>query len=174
MLAESVTAPTARVARRAGSALGELPGAGLVAAPLAVARQRWAAAARDARLVGAATVAAGRLDARSFLTGSVDEAVVWAEREVIPSVIDSLVPHLVAQTVPRIIEGAMPEIRLRVLPVVVDELTADPKVRDLVSEQGRGMIGDAARELRTSAAAAPPTTSTHRHGRGRPARRRGA
>jgi hypothetical protein len=56
--------------------------------------------------------------------------------------------------VPRVIEGALPEIRRRVIPVVIEDLTADPRVRDLVVEQGRGVIGDTAVQLRNGTAAA--------------------
>ena len=46
----------------------------------------------------------------------------------------------------------MPEIRASVLPAVVDDLTNDPKVRELVTEQSRGAIEDAAHSVRTATA----------------------
>lgn len=153
-LAGAMSTPPTLMARSAGRALRVLPGSGVLLGPLGVARDRWAAVTRDARMSGAATVAAGRLEAAAFLTESVDDGVGWAQREVIPSVVDGLVPHLLAETMPRLIEGALPEIRQVVLPVVIDDLTTDPKIRALVAEQGRGMMGDAAQELRGSAASA--------------------
>ncbi len=150
----AVLAPTRRAAGQARSVLSALPGSRVVGAPLAAARERVAAATRGARLRGAATVGSGRAQALVFLNESVDDGVDWAQREVVPQIVDGLVPHLVATTLPRIIDGALPDIRLRVLPVVVDDLTTDPKIRDLVSEQGRGMLGDAANELRATTATA--------------------
>ncbi len=145
----AVLAPGRRAAARAGRALAAMP---LLGGPVAFARERMAEVAQEARLRGAAAVEGGRFDASVFLTESVDGGVGWAQREVVPPIVDGLVPHLVAKTLPQLIEGAMPEIRLRVLPAVVDDLTTDPKVRDLVAEQGRGMLGEAADELRTTAA----------------------
>jgi hypothetical protein len=148
----AVTAPGTRIARRASRAAAALPGAGLVTGPLERARARLALATDEARHRGSATVGLGRSEAQAFLRRSVADGVDWAQREVVPPIVDGLVPHLVSKTLPRLIDGAMPEIRLRVLPVVVDDLTTDPKIRGLVAEQGRGMIGDAAHELRDSSA----------------------
>jgi hypothetical protein len=41
-----------------------------------------------------------------------------------------------------------------VLPVVIDDLTSDPRVRNLVVEQSRGVLGDAAAQVRTGTAEA--------------------
>jgi hypothetical protein len=108
----------------------------------------------NARDAGRATIAAGREDAETFVRNSVADGISWAETQAVPRIVDSLVPHLVDSVVPRLIDGVMPEIRSKVLPAVVDDLADDPKIRELVMEQSRGVIGDAAEDVRTGAARA--------------------
>ena len=108
----------------------------------------------DARMRGQITVAAGRADARTFVQSTVDDGIGWAQADAVPRIVDGLVPQLVDEVVPRIIEGVMPEIRARVLPVVIEDLTNEPKLRELILEQSRSVIGDAADQLRTSTASA--------------------
>jgi hypothetical protein len=149
-----VAAPARRAAGRAKRVAGAVPGAALLATPVERARERLVNATELARLRGAATVGRGRAEAVTFLRGALVDSTGFAQREVVPGIVDDLVPHLVEQTLPRLIDGALPAIRAQVLPVVVDDLTNDPKVRDLVAEQGRGLIGEAAQELRDNTATA--------------------
>ncbi|HEY3007213.1 MAG TPA: hypothetical protein VGJ63_03995 [Micromonosporaceae bacterium] len=108
----------------------------------------------DARRLGTDTLDAGRAEALAFVRSNVDDGVAWAQANVVPQIVDGLVPHLVDEVVPRIIEGVLPEIRTRVLPVVIGDLATDPRVRDLVVEQGRGVLGDVAEQVRTGTATA--------------------
>ena len=48
----------------------------------------------------------------------------------------------------------MPEIRAKLLPAVIDDLADSPQLRDLMLEQGRGVVGDAAQHLRSTTASA--------------------
>jgi len=52
------------------------------------------------------------------------------------------------------LEGTLPEIRATVMPAVIDDLTHSPQVRELMLEQGRGVVDQAAEHLRSSSAAA--------------------
>jgi hypothetical protein len=115
-------------------------------------RARSAMANAGAR--GRDTIAASREAAARTLRGAMDDSIGWAEANVVPRVIDDLMPYLISSVVPRIIDGAMPQIREKVLPVVIDDMTRDPRVRELISEQGRGMVGDATEELRSTSATA--------------------
>jgi hypothetical protein len=108
----------------------------------------------NARDAGRATIAAGREDAATFVRSSVADGMAWAETQAVPRIVDSLVPHLVDSVVPRLLDGVMPEIRATVLPAVVDDLTNDPRVRELVMEQSRGVIGEAAQHVRSATASA--------------------
>jgi hypothetical protein len=108
----------------------------------------------EARSRGQAAVAESRADASAFVEAAVADGLAWAQAQVIPQIVDGLVPHMVDSVVPRIIEGAMPDIRARVLPMIIDDLTNDPKVRDLALEQGRGAVGEAAEHLRSTTASA--------------------
>jgi hypothetical protein len=108
----------------------------------------------DARRRGAQTVAAGRAEASALVQSTVTDGLAWAQAQAVPQIVDGLVPHLVDEVVPRLIDGVMPEVRERVLPVIIDDLTHDPQVRDLVLEQGRGVVGDAALHLRTTTSSA--------------------
>jgi hypothetical protein len=108
----------------------------------------------DARRVGRDTINAGRQDAEAFVRASVADGMAWAEATAVPRIVDSLVPHLVDSVVPRLLDGVMPELRSTVLPAMVDDLTNDPKVRELVMEQSRDLIGEAAQNVRSATASA--------------------
>jgi hypothetical protein len=143
-----------RVARFGGGLAAKLPGLRRLGSPVDRARQSFNRMTADARMRGQITVAAGRADARTFVQSTVDDGIGWAQADAVPRIVDGLVPQLVDEVVPRIIEGVMPEIRARVLPVVIEDLTNEPKLRELILEQSRSVIGDAADQLRTSTASA--------------------
>ncbi len=155
---QRVIEPASRVAAdrvdRAIERAAELPGAAIPARSIALSRARLARVMTKARSRGQATVAAGRADAQAFVNSSVAETLTWAQAKAVPQIVDGLVPHLVDEVVPRILEGALPEIRAKLLPAVIDDLAESPQVRDLMSEQGRGVVGDAAEHLRTTTASA--------------------
>jgi hypothetical protein len=117
-------------------------------------RERFSDLMLVAWATGRATVAAGRADADAFVRISVAEGTAWAGTQALPRIVDSLVPHLVKSVVPRLIEGALPEIRARVMPAVVDDLTNDPKVRDLVTDQSRAAVEDAVKHVHADVAQA--------------------
>jgi hypothetical protein len=144
----------ARLASRTATWASRLPGANVPRRSLWRSRERIDRMVAEARDRGAAAVAESRADATAFVQTTVNDAIAWAQAQAIPQIVDGLVPHLVDSVVPRIIDGAMPEIRSRVLPVVIDDLTNDPQVRDLMVEQGRGVVGEAAEHLRSTTASA--------------------
>ena len=132
-----------RTADRAANRSGVSPNAGLFAR----SRERFNEIMLDARATGRATVAAGREDADTLVRASLADGMARAGTQAVTRIVDSLVPHLVDSVVPRLIEGALPEIRARVMPAVVDDLTNDPKVRDLVTEQSRAAVEDAVKHV---------------------------
>jgi hypothetical protein len=146
--------PPTRLASRAAGWARWVPGANASRRSLSRSRQRFDRMVLDARRRGAATVAAGRAEATALVQTTVADGLAWAQAQAVPQIVDGLVPHLVDEVVPRIIDGAMPEVRARVLPVVIEDLTHDPQIRDLMREQGRGMVGEAAEHLRTTSATA--------------------
>ncbi len=154
LLALRAMSPPVRIASRAAGWAAFLPGAEASRRTLSRSRDRVGRAVLDARRIGAATVAAGRADATEFVQQTVSDGLAWAQARAVPQIVDGLVPHLVDEVVPRIIDGALPEIRDRVLPVVIEDLTTDPQVRDLVREQGMGVVGEAAQHLRTTTSSA--------------------
>lgn len=102
--------------------------------------------------VGTAVLAADA--AKGLFRRAASKPVQWAETALIPKVIDDLMPYLIASVVPRIIDGALPHIREKVLPVLIDDLTQSPQLRELITEQSRDVVADAAMDLRDSTAAA--------------------
>jgi len=144
----------ARLASRTATWAARLPGANVPRRSLDRSRERFDRMVAEARDRGAAAVAGSRADATAFVQATVNDAIAWAQAQAIPQIVDGLVPQLVDSVVPRIIDGAMPEIRSRVLPVVIEDLTTDPRVRELAVEQGRGVVGEAAEHLRTTSAGA--------------------
>jgi hypothetical protein len=131
-----------------------LPGAEASRRSLARSREVIDRVVAEARKRGEQTVSAGRADAAAFVQGTVTDGLAWAQSQAVPQIVDGLVPHLVDEVVPRLIDGALPEIRTRVLPVVIEDLTNDPRVRNLVLEQGRGAVGEATNNLRSTSASA--------------------
>jgi hypothetical protein len=145
--------PVRAAARTMDWAAG-LPGGHLPRSSLGRYRRAVDRVLAEARRRGEAAVSESRADATAFVQATVADGIAWAQAQVIPQIVDGLVPHLVDSVMPRIIEGAMPEIRSRVLPEIIDDLTNDPKVRDLAMEQGRGAAGEAAQHLRSTTATA--------------------
>jgi hypothetical protein len=139
-------------------------------AAVARGRERLDRAVDAARTRGQATMDTGRAEASAFLQDSINDGMAWAEQQavpqmvdglvphlvdtVVPQIVDGIVPHLVESVVPQLIDGVMPEIRARVLPVLIDDLTHDPQLRELVVEQSRDVVGEAAQQLRTATASA--------------------
>jgi hypothetical protein len=149
-LAQRAMRPPKRLARWTNT----LPGAN--------ARRRYASRYREAidrvmseaRKRGGSAMTAGRADASAFVHARVNDGMAWAQNRAVPQIVDGLVPHLVDKVIPRIIDGALPQIREKVMPVIIEDLTNDPQVRELVVEQGRGVVGEAAQQLRTTTATA--------------------
>jgi len=152
--ARRVGSPPIRVARRGAGWAARLPGVKRLSRPVARAREGVARVATDARARGQTTVAAGRDEAIIFLQTTVDDGLAWAQANAVPRVVDGMMPYLVDKVIPKIIDGALPEIRTRVLPVMIEDLASEPRVRELMMQQSRTVIGDAADELRSSSAAA--------------------
>jgi hypothetical protein len=92
--------------------------------------------------------------ARGLVRKAAAAPVTWAETKLVPKIIDDLMPYLVASVVPRIIEGVLPYVREKVLPIVIEDLTESPQLRDLITEQSRDVVADAATDLRDSTATA--------------------
>jgi hypothetical protein len=97
---------------------------------------------------GAIAMSRGRRDAESALRGVVDGSVDWAEKNVMPRVVEPMLPYVVNTLVPKVIDGVMPQVREKVLPVIIDDLSHDPKVRKLITDQSQSAVGEAAGELR--------------------------
>src|SRR5215475_11123836 len=124
--------PPTRAASRTLDWASKQTGIGVNTGIFGRTRARFGRALVEARNAGRATIAAGREDATAFVRSSVADGMAWAETQAVPRIVDSLVPHLVDSVVPRLIDGVMPEIRETVLPAVIDDLTNDPRVRELV------------------------------------------
>ncbi len=114
------------------------------------ARDKLFEAMDDAERRGRDTLAARRQGAASLVNTTVGDAMSWAQVKVVPQFIDDLVPHLISDVMPRLIDGALPEIRDRVVPVIIEDLTTDSRVEELVMAQSRGVIGQLAEQLRTN------------------------
>jgi len=114
------------------------------------ARDKLFEAMDDAERRGRETLAARRQGAASLVNTTVGDAMSWAQVKVVPQFIDDLVPHLISDVMPRLIDGALPEIRDRVVPVIIEDLTTDSRVEELVMAQSRGVIGQLAEQLRTN------------------------
>jgi hypothetical protein len=113
------------------------------------AQARVRAAVGEAERRGRDTIDGRRQDASDLMDTTVSGAVGWAQVNVMPQLIDDLVPHLISDVVPRLIDGALPEIKARVIPALIDDLTNDPRVRELILAQSRGVLGQVTEQIRT-------------------------
>lgn len=113
-----------------------------------------------AGLRGRDTLVSSRAAAVGALRTTVDDSLTWVEREIVPRMMDNLMPYLINSVVPRLVEGAIPEIRSKVIPVVIDDLTRDPRLQELITEQSRGMLANATDELRDTSATADDRIET--------------
>ena len=111
------------------------------------------AAIDQAERRGRETLDGRRHDANALVDTTVDGALTgvldWTQVNVMPKLVDGLVPHLISDVMPRLIDGAMPEIKNRVIPVLIDDLTNDPRVRELILAQSRGVLGQVTEQIRT-------------------------
>jgi len=154
-LAERV--PGAELPARTAARLSALPGpwrgAGAVGGwvgrlGLEVARASVARAVEQAQRRGRDTVDAGRQDARALVRTGLDQSLKWAHERALPPLIDGFVPYLIDSVMPRIIDGSLPQIRATVVPAIIDELSSSQQLRELVVDQGRDLVDDAADHLR--------------------------
>jgi hypothetical protein len=107
------------------------------------------AAVAQAERRGRAGIDGRRSDASSLVDSTVAGALGWVQVNVMPQLVDGLVPYLISDVMPRVIDGALPEINARVIPAVIDDLTNDPRVRELIVAQGRGVLGQVTEQMRT-------------------------
>jgi hypothetical protein len=103
----------------------------------------------EAERRGQESLAGGRQEANALADGAVQSAVAWAQVKVVPQIIDDLVPHIISDVMPRLIDGALPEIKARVIPALLDDLTNDPQIRELILSHSRGVMGQVTEQLRT-------------------------
>jgi len=108
----------------------------------------------EARARGDKTIRLGRLEAKGWLNRTMDDSIRWAERTIIPRVVDDMTPHIVNNVVPKVLDGVMPVIRSRVVPVIIEDLSTDERIRTLIQEQSHGMVSEATEELRENSARA--------------------
>jgi hypothetical protein len=137
-LVRRVMRPPVRFASRTVDIASYLSGSDSPRRSLSRSREIIGRVVSEARRRGEATVAAGRADATAFVEANVNDGIAWAQTRVVP----------------RLIDGALPEIRARILPVVIEDLTNDPRVRELVLEQSEGVVNEATQHLRSTTAAA--------------------
>jgi hypothetical protein len=91
---------------------------------------------------------------RSVVSNAVGAPVKWVEDKVIPKLIEDLMPYMVNNLMPKMIDEMLPQIRTVVLPVMIDDLTTDPRVRTMITEQSGSMVTAATDELREATAGA--------------------
>lgn len=168
-VARRIMGPPVRMASRGLDRATRAPGSDRPELLGSRSSERLSRIVSDAKKRGEASVAAGRVDASLFVQASVKDGIAWAQTQVVPQIIDAMLPYFLENVIPRVIDGVMPEIRSRVLPAVIDDLTRDPRLRDLVLEQSKGAVGEAAQHLRATTANADDRVEKafKRRGRGK-------
>lgn len=149
-VAARVVGPPVRLTGWCAAQAGKLPGANLVREPLSRGRRQLNDALGRVRSRGALVVTTSRDQAQRYLQANLDTALAWVEADIAPKMIDGLVPYLQAKVLPPLIAGSVPQIRADVVPVIIGDLTVDPRVRDLIVDQSRGVLTGATQEVRTT------------------------
>src|SRR5512139_1142913 len=62
----------------------------------------------DAGTRGAIVMSRSRRDAESALRGVMEGSMSWAEKRVVPKVVEDMMPYIVNTMVPKVIDGVMP------------------------------------------------------------------
>ncbi|MEV0270183.1 hypothetical protein AB0H43_15495 [Hamadaea sp. NPDC050747] len=108
----------------------------------------------------ARAVAPGVIDElMPYLTSSVlprflDAALPLIEAKLLPRLMESAMPLIEARMMPRLLDAAIPLLRDKVVPIMIKDLTESEELRELITEQSRDVVADAAGDLRDSTAAA--------------------
>jgi len=134
---------------------------GLVRRAAGLGTEAWQSG-KQAAATQVRSAAAAPLDwaEQNLIPKVVDDLMPYLVSSVVPRIIDGLTPYLVATAVPRILDGVLPQIRAQVLPLLIEDLTQSPQLRELITEQSRDVVADAATDLRDSTAAADDRVET--------------
>jgi hypothetical protein len=81
-------------------------------------------------------------------------AAGWTNRQVVQRVAESMKPYLIDEFVPEVIDGVLPKIRADVVPVVIEDLTNDERIQELVAAQSKDMLSRGVDEARHASAEA--------------------
>lgn len=79
-------------------------------------------------------------------------AAGWTDRQIVRRVAESMKPYLIEEFVPEVIDGVLPKIRADVVPVVIEDLTNDDRIQDLVATQSANMLSRGVAEARHASA----------------------
>jgi hypothetical protein len=107
-----------------------------------------------ARTRGQGAIASSKADASDWLQSTAGAPRKWAETKAIPQVMDDMTPYMAEEFMPKMIDAMMPHIRETVVPALIDDLTVDPRIRKMITEQSHGAVSAAADELRQVTASA--------------------
>jgi len=104
-------------------------------------------------------------DLMPYLTSSVlprflDAALPQIEAKLLPRLMEAALPLIEERMMPRLLDAAMPLLQAKVLPVMIRDLTESEELRELITEQSRDVVADAAGDLRDSTAAADDRVET--------------
>ena len=101
-----------------------------------------------ARGRGHQVLAGSREETDAWLHDVMQRSLAWAGHAIVPPVMDDAAPYVTQEFVPKVIEAVMPQIRATVVPAIIEDLTTDPRVRVMITEQSHGAVAAAADELR--------------------------
>jgi hypothetical protein len=108
----------------------------------------------DAATRGKQTMASSKDETAHWLQSAADGPLKWAEQSLIPRMVDDLTPYMVNTVAPKMIDGVLPQIRTTVVPAIIEDLTTDPRVLGMVTEQSHGAVAAATDDLREATATA--------------------
>jgi len=90
----------------------------------------------------------------------IDELMPYISAKLLPQILDAAMPYIEAKMLPRLLDAAMPLIQAKVMPVLIQDLADSDDLRELITEQSRDVVADAAGDLRESTASADDRLET--------------
>ncbi|MCP2322502.1 hypothetical protein HDA40_001009 [Hamadaea flava] len=83
-----------------------------------------------------------------------ESAMPLIEERMMPRLMESALPLIEKQMMPGLLDAAIPLLQDKVVPLMIKDLTESEELRELITEQSRDVVADAAGDLRDSTAAA--------------------
>ncbi|WP_345575959.1 hypothetical protein [Nonomuraea rosea] len=103
---------------------------------------------------GESTIADSTRQTSAWFKDAVNDSITRATRSLLGGVVGQVVRQASETLAPEVIDAVLPRIRADTVPLIIGDVVADPRIRELIADQGRTIMTTAASELQNKMAAA--------------------